>query len=664
MQPRGAFGPDPFSLHESPFMSLSPSFGGLRVAAFESRRAADMAHLIERFGGVPSVSPSMREVPIQENREAIDFAHRVLTGEVDIIVFMTGVGIRHLLAEIERHVDRERFLASVSDTITIARGPKPVAVLKELGLQPTYRAAEPNTWREVLSTIDRHVNVAQQVVGVQEYGQPNASLIAGLEARGARVQTVKVYRWDLPLDVGPLEANVRAIADGQIDVVLFTSSYQVVNLLRVAEQLNLTEQVRQGLARAMVASIGPTTSETLREFELAVNVEPEHSKMGQLVAAAAEHAVMQRCEHRTVHHVVTTASSSQGVAPSPNPGPWDDEVFMRACRRQPTDRTPIWLMRQAGRYMAEYREVRAKTTFLDLCKNPALCAEVMITAVNRLEVDAAIIFSDLLPILEPMGLQLEFAPGDGPVIHNPLRSAADVERFLELDSMEPLSFVTDTVRMTRAGLSDRIPVIGFAGAPFTLASYAIEGRGSRTFVHTKGLMFRDPGAWHAIMGRLARGVTRYLNAQIAAGAQAVQLFDSWVGCLGPLEYQQFVLPHTQAIIDGLTPGVPVINFTTGNPALLPLVAQAGGDVIGVDWRVELDDAWRTIGHDRAIQGNLDPAILLASREEIRRGAHEVLRRAGGRPGHIFNLGHGVLEHTPVDNVLALIDEVRAYRHPG
>jgi len=617
-----------------------------------------MASLIARFGGVPSVSPSMREVAIEHNREAIDFAHRVITGQIDIIIFMTGVGIRHLLAEVERHVDRTRLLEAFSDITTIARGPKPVAVLKELGIQPTHKVGPPNTWREVLALIDAQVNVAQQNVGLQEYGLPNASLVAGLEARGARVESVRVYRWDLPTDVAPLENNVRAIAAGQIDVAMFTSSYQVVNMMRVADRLQLAEQLRRGMAQTLVASIGPTTSETLQEFEFAVDVEPEHSKMGHLVAAAAKR-VEQRATPATMASEKTTTSAASGhPAPGGPPGPWDDGPFMRACRRQPVDRTPIWLMRQAGRYMDEYRAVREKVSFLELCKNPALCAEVMITAVDRLGVDAAIIFSDLLPILEPMGLDLEFASGDGPVIHNPLRSAADVERFRELDSMEPLSFVPETVRLTREGLSPTIPVIGFAGAPFTLASYAIEGGGSRNYAHAKGLMYRDPGAWNAILARLARAVTRYLNAQIAAGAQAVQLFDSWVGCLSPQDYARFVLPHTKAVIDNISPRVPVIHFAAGNPALLPLVVEAGGDVIGVDWRIGLDDAWQIVGHDRAVQGNLDPVVLLSEPAEILRQTHDVLSRAAGRPGHIFNLGHGILPQTPVDNVLRLIDAVR------
>ena len=317
-------------------MHDTQGFAGLRVAAFESRRAAEMASLIERFGGIAFVSPSMREVPISENPEAVDFAHRVMTGQIDIIVFMTGVGIRHLLAEVERHVDRARLLAAISDIVTIARGPKPVAVLRELGLKPTYRVPEPNTWREVLATIDREkIQVSQQNVGLQEYGLPNASLVAGLEARGAHVSTVKVYKWELPLDVAPLEANVRALAAGELDVVMFTSSHQVVNLLRTAEKLNLSEPMREGLSRTVVASIGPTTSETLVELGIPVDLEPEHSKMGQLVAAAADQAQSLVRRKRTPI-VVRSVIGADRVAPVA--GPSDDGPFMRACRRQPVER--------------------------------------------------------------------------------------------------------------------------------------------------------------------------------------------------------------------------------------------------------------------------------------------------------------------------------------
>jgi len=254
--------------------------------------------------------------------------------------------------------------------------------------------------------------------------------------------------------------------------------------------------------------------------------------------------------------------------------------FLRACRREPTEYTPIWLMRQAGRYMPEYRRIRQQHSFLELCRNPQLCSEIMCLAVEQLGVDAAIVFSDLLPILEPMGMDLEFAQGEGPLIHNPVRESADVERVVELESADALHFVMEAVRQTRADLPANIPLIGFAGSPFTLGSYAIEGGASRDFLHTKTLMYRDRGAWDELMGRLARAVTIYLNAQIAAGAQAVQLFDSWAGTLGPDDYRQYVLPFVGQIVAGITPEVPVISFATGNPQLIPLLAESGATVIG------------------------------------------------------------------------------------
>ena len=332
--------------------------------------------------------------------------------------------------------------------------------------------------------------------------------------------------------------------------------------------------------------------------------------------------------------------------------------MMRACRLEPVERTPVWLMRQAGRYLPEYRAVREKVGFLELCKSPRLAAEVMIATVERLGVDAAIIFSDLLPILEPLGFDLEFTAGEGPVIHNPVREPADLARVRELADVDRLGYVMDVVRATRAGIDDSIPVIGFAGGPFTLAGYCIEGGTSRSWLHTKTLMYRHEAAWHDLMGRLARAVSRYLVAQLDAGAQIVQLFDSWVGCLGPDDYRRYVLPHSRAAMAEAARRAPVIHFATGNPALLPLLREAGGSVIGIDWRIDLDAGWSAVGHDRAVQGNLEPAVLLADRDTVRRRVREVLDHAAGRPGHIFNLGHGILPQTPVENVLELVATVK------
>ena len=330
---------------------------------------------------------------------------------------------------------------------------------------------------------------------------------------------------------------------------------------------------------------------------------------------------------------------------------------MKATRLEPTDTTPIWIMRQAGRYLPEYMAVRRQVTFLELCKRPDLAAEVTLTAQRVLGVDAAILFADLLPILEPMGLDLEYAQGEGPRINNPLRSPEDIDRLRRLENVTPLSCVFDAVRLIRADLPPDIPLLGFAGAPFTLASYAIEGGGSRNYVHTKRLMYADHGAWSALMQCLTDSLVGYLIAQIEAGCQAVQIFDSWAGCLSPSDYREFVLPHMQQLIQRLPENVPVINFLTGNPALLPLQRQAGGQVIGVDWRVDLGQAWNQLGHDVAVQGNLDPVSLFADLPTLRRRAAAVLQSANGRAGHIFNLGHGVMPDMDPEHVKALVEMV-------
>jgi uroporphyrinogen decarboxylase len=330
--------------------------------------------------------------------------------------------------------------------------------------------------------------------------------------------------------------------------------------------------------------------------------------------------------------------------------------FMLACRRQPAPYTPIWLMRQAGRYMREYREVRSKVGFLDLCKTPSLAAEVTVTAAEKLGVDAAIIFADILLILEPMGIELEFNKGEGPVIHNPVRKRNDVDRLREVDERE-LDFVYKAIRQTRASLRGDLPLIGFSGAPFTLASYIVEGGASKNYIHTKSLMYSDSGAWHAMMSLICRALVRYLNAQIDAGVQAVQLFDSWVGCLSPQDYVQYVLPYTGSVIAGIESEVPVIHFGTGTGSLLESMRKAGGHVIGLDWRVQLDRGWARVGHDVGIMGNLDPVALFADRRHIRKQAGLILELAASRPGHIFNLGHGILPETPVENVIALVNDV-------
>lgn len=340
--------------------------------------------------------------------------------------------------------------------------------------------------------------------------------------------------------------------------------------------------------------------------------------------------------------------------------------FLAACRRQPVDTTPIWLMRQAGRYMEAYRNLRAKYSILEIIKTPELACEVTMQPLNVFDLDAAIIFADILPPLEGMGLQLSFSKGEGPVIHNPVRTRADVEALRTPEPEESLWFTLKAISLVRRELESRgLPLIGFSGAPFTLASYAIEGGGSSNYLHTKGLLMSDPETWHLLMGKLSEVVGRYLLAQAQAGAQALQLFDSWAGCLSPQDYREYVLPYSQRAIEIASMGqVPVIHFSTHTSGMLDLIKEAGGDVIGVDWRITLEHAWKIVGEEKAVQGNLDPVALFAPWEALKKRAQQILDQGTGRPGYIFNLGHGILPQTPVSNVQRLVDFVHEYRAQG
>jgi uroporphyrinogen decarboxylase len=336
--------------------------------------------------------------------------------------------------------------------------------------------------------------------------------------------------------------------------------------------------------------------------------------------------------------------------------------FVRACLKRPVDRTPVWFLRQAGRYMAEYQAVRKHHTLLEICKQPKLAAEVTITAAEKLDVDAAIIFADLLLPFECMGLPFEFLAGEGPVVHHPVRTPADVQR-LRTDGASELGYVAEAIERVVAHFKDRLGIIGFCGAPFTLASYMIEGSGSRNYIHTKTLMYRQPAAWSMLLDKLIAVLREYAAQQVAAGADVIQIFDSWAGALSVADYRDFVLPATKVLVREVQAlGVPVIYFGVDTASLLPAMRETGADVIGLDWRIPLEEGWRSLDYACAVQGNLDPITLFAEPELIRQRVHQILAQATGRPGHIFNLGHGIVPGTPVENVQAVVKFVREYPH--
>jgi uroporphyrinogen decarboxylase len=337
--------------------------------------------------------------------------------------------------------------------------------------------------------------------------------------------------------------------------------------------------------------------------------------------------------------------------------------FVRACLRRPVDRTPVWFLRQAGRYMPEYQDVRKHHTLLEICKRPKLASEVTITAAEKLDVDAAIIFADLLLPFECMGLPFEFQAGEGPVVHHPVRTPADIQH-LRTDRASELDYVAEAIERVVAHFKDRLGIIGFCGAPFTLASYMIEGGGSRNYVHTKTLMYRQPAAWRQLLDKLVVVLREYTAQQVTAGADVIQIFDSWAGALSVADYREFVLPATKILVrEAQALGVPVIYFGVDTASLLPAMRETGADVLGLDWRVPLDQGWHSLDYACAVQGNLDPITLFAEPELIRKRVHQILAQAAGRPGHIFNLGHGIVPGTPVENVQSVVKFVREYSPP-
>lgn len=632
----------------------SNKFNNLHFGVVTAAADEHIQKLIEIQNGRVSICVCPNESELARNQFS-QIANQLLTGEMDVAVLVTAAGVNFLVEQASRHVERQRFLDSLTDITTVAGSELSAEAFRAHGIEPTIIIDGPASWRDILIAMDRQVRISNCNVGLEEsdslYG-----LSGGLEARGGRVIRLPVYPQSKPIQEQATIDFFEQIEAGAFQIVLFTCPANVARFCFLAKDFGRARLTNHLLDNHIVLCVGAETAELLRDRQFSVDFQTRETELPAAIKEIADHMEDISKEKAIIRSSLSgPASSGKDVN-----APWYDSPFMQACRGEPTDVTPIWMMRQAGRYMAEYREVRAKVSFLDLCANPQLCSEVMCTAVQRLGVDAAIIFSDLLPILVPMGMDLEFVKGDGPVIHNPLRTARDIDRVQPLESNDELQFVMDTVTQTRNDLPADMPLIGFAGAPFTLASYMIEGGASRNYALTKKLMYTDQGAWRQLMQHLAESISIYLNGQIEAGAQCLQLFDSWAGCLGFEDYKNFVHPYVKQVIASLPAHVPLINFATGNPALLPLLADTRAGVIGIDWRVRLDDAWQTVGYDRAVQGNLDPTVLLTDRDQIRRQAKFVLDQAAGRAGHIFNLGHGILPQTPVENAIALVDAVHEF----
>lgn len=636
-------------------MNNSP--GGLRqktLISFESSRAREFARRLSDTQATVVAAPALQKVHALNEETARRFFEALTSGRMNLLILMTAMGTEDLMEHLLQE-GGEKALAALDRITLVARGPKPAAVLQKYGLRATLVIASPNTWHELVQTLDEHsrsIHLHDAVVGIQESGMGNQPLIAALKSRGAKVLPVSVYQWTIPEDPRALEDALNRVSRHEADAVIFTNAAQVEQVLRFAASAGKRDEVIEGMRRLCIASIGPSTTEALVQHGIPVDVQAEQYTLDSLVADLKDHF------RQVAQPVVSKVRPTDKIEPAAVDR--SQSVFMKALRREPVEYTPVWLMRQAGRYMKEYRDVRNKVSFHGLCSDPDLVAEVTVTAVEKIGADAAILFSDILLIVESLGFGLEYREGTGPIISGSLKDGRAVDALPEIEPQETLAYVYEGVRATRRALRSELPLIGFAGAPFTLASYILEGGTSRSFTKTKAFMYQDPAAWHALMEKVTRGIIKHLNGQIEAGVDAVQLFDSWIGALDPQTYRENVLPHSRAVFAGLNKGVPAIHFGTGTTAFLEDFDSAGADALGVDFRLPLDEAWERIGWQKSIQGNLDPAWLFADQEKLLAEARRIMDSVIGHPGHIFNLGHGVLPQTPVDNVQALIEEVHAY----
>ncbi len=637
-------------------MTSSTGFKGLTIAAFESRMQLPMQRLIEKQGGIALVAPSMKEVPIADNPKAFEFFENLEAGNYDLLILLTGVATRTLIQILETRFPKQRILKALAEkTKIVVRGPKPKSVCAMNQIPVSVVVPEPNTWREIISTLKEKNILAHHRIAVLEYGISNTELLEELSTAGAKVTPVPVYQWALPDDLGPLNRAIDAILAEKVDLVLFTTSVQSDHLLQVVKERKDELKFRRALTKVGIASIGPATSERLREHQIFPDIEARPNKLETLVeqtAAAAEEIVRKKRERVEKAWVQNTKGLNENKT--------YDSLILRACRREKNSQIPVWLMRQAGRYMAEYHLSRRGLDFLPFCKNSDYTAEATLTAVERLGVDAAIIFADILLIVEPLGLLLDYKMGEGPVIGNPVRDGEAIRKLKPVDVNDSLSYVMEAVKKVRSSMDKKIPLIGFCGAPYTVASYIIEGKGGKNSTIVKKFMHENPKDFCALMEKITTASIDYLNAQIEAGADLIQIFDSWVGNLTPDEYREYVFPHSQKLIRGIKQGIPVIHFGTQTAPLLPLMKKAGGDIIGIDWETDIQKAWNELG-EVAVQGNLNPKTLFEKPEIIFKEAEKILKAVGSRPGFIFNLGHGILPETPVDHVMALVDFVHDWK---
>jgi uroporphyrinogen decarboxylase len=635
---------------------MTKNFDQKKVVSFESRMALPSLRQIEKLNGIAISAPTLKEVELEEVKPVFDFYQNIVDGKVDYLVLMTGVAIRGFIKILAKKIDKEEIIETLNTkTEIIIRGPKPESVCKRNNINFSHKAEEPNTWKELL-TYFQSLKSESKNLAILEYGISNQEFINELEKLQFKVSSVQVYTWSLPDDLEPLKSAIDQIINRKIDIALFTSASQVDHLIKVARMMELERELRKGFYTIAIFSIGPVCSEKLNSQQLFVDYEVFPNKLNHLIEEASKLSDDILTQKRNRHHRIEVYQENI----KNNTSSIDDSLMMRALRLESNARPPIWIMRQAGRYMEEYQISRRNKTFLEVCKNPETCAEITLTAMERLGVDAGIIFSDILPLLETYGFNLRYEEGKGPIISPPLRLASQLKNFKKPDIQKDLDFVYQAINLTRTQLNKSLPLLGFSGAPFTLASYLIEGGSSKNYIFTKTFMRENQESWFELMEALSKSIIEYLKLQKKAGANAVQLFDSWAGILTPDEYDKFVAPYSKKIIDEVIKEIPIIHFGSFTFDQLSTVKDIGGTGISLDWKIDFFKAIDFLGDDFAVQGNLDPTLLFASPDYFLPIFKSFLDKIDNRKGFIFNLGHGILPKTPVNHVMRLIDFIHEY----
>lgn len=615
---------------------------GKHVVAFEARLGLKMKKLIEKYQAIPLIAPVLKEIPLTDNKKAFEVFPQISSGFFDYILFLTGIGIKTLIATLATQIPKEKIIKMLSQQKIIVRGPKPATVCNLHGIPIALKASEPNTWKEIISGIQNNFVIHSKKILIIEYGTSNEQLISALTELGAQIHTLSVYHWSLPDDLKPAREVIEHIIQKKADYVLFTSAIQVDHMLQIAQQMKKELPLRKGLYHSVIASIGPVTSERLSEKQIFPDIESFPNKMETLVETIAT-------KGQKILDEKQKKKKFQENSPS----------FMRvASLLKPTPIIPVWLMRQAGRYMAEYQLIRASKDFLSFCKDPDLCIEATVGAVERLGVDAAIIFSDILLILEPMGFKLHYP--EGPVIDNPVKNPDDLKYLKPVSMDESFTFLKKAIQGVKKNLPARIPLIGFCGAPFTMASYVIEGGSTKDFKKTKKFMQTYPEAWHKLMEHLTNHLAHLLLFQIKAGCEIVQIFDSWVSQLSAEEYQSFALPYTQKLFSLIPSEIPSIHFGSFGQNLLTEQIKGGGSIMSLHFTVDPKMALQAISQNKGIQGNLNPDLLFESPSVFLKETEKILGIFGKRKGYIFNLGHGIKPHTPVNHVIRLVDFIHEW----